>query len=105
MSKTHENHIVPVSTYLTIFTILIVMTAVTVWVAFHDFGFWNTPVAMIIASFKATLVLLFFMHLKYSPRLMTIVFFSSAYMLALLILIVMADITTRTIPAVSSVGM
>ena len=62
-------HIVPVSTYLKIFAVLVVLTVVTVFAARVDFGAMNLVVAMLIASVKATLVALFFMHLKYEHKL------------------------------------
>ena len=68
-----EPHVVPVSTYLTIFFLLLLLTGATVWAAGHDFGPLNTLVALGIAIFKATLVVLYFMHVKYSSRLTQIV--------------------------------
>jgi cytochrome c oxidase subunit 4 len=63
----HElGHIVPMSVYVSVLAALIILTVVTVLVAkFVDFGHWNFPVAMLVASIKAGLVALFFMHLKY----------------------------------------
>lgn len=58
-------HIVPRKTYLTILIALLILTAITVAVARVDFGNWNLVVAMLVASIKAGLVTLFFMHLKY----------------------------------------
>jgi cytochrome c oxidase subunit 4 len=57
-----SGHISPKSTYYTIFGTLMVMTAVTVLVAFVNIGILNFPIALTIAIFKATLVVLFFMH-------------------------------------------
>ena len=59
-------HISPKSTYYAIFGALMVLTAVTVAVAFVNLGSFNFPVAIGIAITKATLVILFFMHAKYS---------------------------------------
>jgi cytochrome c oxidase subunit 4 len=63
------DHVVPVGTYILVFLALMVGTAVTVAASYVDLGMWNTPVAMLIAITKAGLVVSFFMHLKYSPRL------------------------------------
>jgi cytochrome c oxidase subunit 4 len=52
-----------------VFLALMVGTGVTVAASYVDLGIWNTPVAMLIACTKASLVVFFFMHLKYSPRL------------------------------------
>jgi cytochrome c oxidase subunit 4 len=62
-------HISPKSTYYAIFGALMVLTAVTVAVAFVNLGAFNFPVAIAIAVTKATLVVLFFMHVKYSSQL------------------------------------
>ena len=58
-------HIVPFKMYAKVLGMLFVLTAVTVWIAGFDFGSMNLVVAMLVASVKATLVALFFMHLKY----------------------------------------
>ena len=62
-------HFSPKSTYYAIFAALMVGTIVTVAVAFVDLGILNFPVAISIALTKASLVVLFFMHVKYSSRL------------------------------------
>ena len=64
-----SGHVSPKSTYYTIFGALMVLTAVTVAVAFVNLGALNFPVALGIAITKATLVVLFFMHVKYSSQL------------------------------------
>lgn len=62
----HElGHIVPPSMFLTVLIALLILTAITVAVSRVDFGAWNMVVAMVVASIKAGLVTLFFMHLKY----------------------------------------
>ena len=65
----HKRHISPLNMYFTIFGALMVGTALTVAVAFFNLGPLNTPIALAIAFFKATLVILFFMHVKYSHPL------------------------------------
>ena len=70
MSEHHaEHHVVPLKIYFLIFFALMIGTVITVAAAFVDMGFLNTPVALIIALVKASLVILFFMHVKYSPKL------------------------------------
>jgi cytochrome c oxidase subunit IV len=78
-------HIVPVSTYLLVFLALMVLTAATIWVATIDFGALNTVVALGIAILKASLVVLFFMHVKYSPGLTKLLVAASFAWLALMI--------------------
>ncbi len=64
--ESHDlGHIVPFKTYANILGILLVLTIVTVAISYVDFGMMNIIVAMIIASIKAGLVGLYFMHLKY----------------------------------------
>ena len=68
-----SGHVSPKSVYYTIFAALMVLTGVTVIAAFVNLGALNFPVALAIAIIKATLVVLFFMHVKYSSRLTQIV--------------------------------
>ena len=62
-------HVSPKSTYYAIFGALMVGTVITVAAAFINLGILNFPVALAIAVTKATLVILFFMHVKYSSSL------------------------------------
>jgi cytochrome c oxidase subunit 4 len=80
-----STHVVGTRVYLAVFAALMVLTGITVWAARHDFGALNTPVAMGIAVVKATLVILFFMHVKYSPRLTKLVVASAFVWLAIMI--------------------
>jgi cytochrome c oxidase subunit 4 len=88
-------HVVSWPIYLGIFLILAVLTAATVWAAGHDFGSFNTLVALTIAVVKATLVVLYFMHLRYSPRLTILVVFMGLVWLAILILLTLSDYLSR----------
>jgi cytochrome c oxidase subunit IV len=90
-----SNHIVPRRTYYLIFLTLMVCTAITVAVAFIDLGPLNTFVAMTIAVLKATLVVLFFMHVKYSTRLTWAVVMASVFWLGILIVMTAGDYLTR----------
>ena len=81
----NEPHIVPIPIYLAVFAALMVGTYLTVWAAGKDFGAFNTVVALGIATTKATLVVLFFMHVKYSARLTQLVVAAAVVFLALLI--------------------
>jgi len=62
-------HVVPVGTYIAVFIALMVLTILTVAASRLDLGALNTPVALGIAVTKALLVILFFMHVKYGPRI------------------------------------
>ena len=90
-----SNHIVPPRTYYLIFLTLMVCTAITVAVAFVDLGPLNAVVAMTIAVLKATLVVLFFMHVKYSTRLTWAVVLGSVFWLGILIVMTAGDYLTR----------
>lgn len=90
-----SEHIVPLKTYYAIFAALLAGTAVTVGVAFLDLGPMNTVVAITIAVIKALLVVLYFMHVKYSSRL-TWVFAGAGFVwLVLMIGFTIADFDTR----------
>jgi len=88
-------HVVPTRVYYTIFAILMVCTGLTVWIAFLDLGPLNTIAALGIAVFKATLVVLFFMHVKYSTRLTWAVVLGSVFWFGILIALTMSDYLTR----------
>ena len=90
-----EHVIVPRSTYYTIFAALIVLTGLTTAVAFFDLGLLNPVVALSIAVFKATLVALFFMHLKYGSRLAWVIAGAAVFWLAILLLLILSDYLTR----------
>ena len=89
------SHISPKSTYYTIFGLLMVFTAVTVAVAFVDVGILNFPIALAIAITKATLVVLFFMHVKYSSRLTKMFVGMAFFFLAILFGLTMTDYLSR----------
>jgi cytochrome c oxidase subunit 4 len=91
----HEEHIVPPGVYLAVFLCLLAGTALTIWVAFHDWGAWNNPIALVIATVKASLVVLYFMHLRYSPRLTTLVLAVTLSMMLVLMGMTSADYLTR----------
>jgi cytochrome c oxidase subunit 4 len=88
-------HVVPVKVYVTVFVLLLAMTATTTAVSGIDLGPWNTVVALGIAVFKASLVVLFFMHARYSPRLTRVVIIGGLFWLAILLLITFSDFASR----------
>ena len=89
------HHLIPKKIYYTIFGLLMLCTYLTVQIAFFDLGPLNTVAALGIASFKATLVVLFFMHVKYSTRLTWAVVLGSLFWLGILLTLTMADYLTR----------
>ena len=88
-------HISPKSTYYAIFAALMVGTAITVAVAFVNLGAFNFPVALAIAVTKATLVVLFFMHVKYSSRLTKLTVVLSLFFVVILFAETLMDYATR----------
>ena len=88
-------HIVPKRVYYTIFAILMLCTLLTVLIAFVDLGPFNTVAALTIAVFKAALVVLYFMHVKYSTRLTWAVVAGSVFWLGILLVLTMSDYLTR----------
>ena len=91
-----SEHIVSVRIYFVIFLVLMVGTALTVWAGFIDFpGPLNVIIALTIASVKATLVVLYFMHLRYSARLVWIIFLSALFWMGILFALTFSDYWTR----------
>jgi len=90
-----SGHIVPVRTYLGIFLALLALTALTTAVAFYDLGRWNTVVALAIAVTKMLLVVLFFMHLKYSSGLTRLILVAGFFWFAILVAFTLSDELTR----------
>jgi len=90
-----SEHVVSTRTYYAIFITLMVLTAVTVGVATLDLGRFNVVAALAIAVVKATLVLLYFMHLRYSPRLTWLIVSVAFVWLLILIGLTMSDELTR----------
>jgi cytochrome c oxidase subunit 4 len=88
-------HVSPLSTYLTIFGALMVLSAITVGAAFINLGSFNSVVALAIAGLKATLVILYFMHVKYSSRLTKLTVVLSLFFVAILFAETLMDYATR----------
>ena len=90
-----SGHVSPKSVYYSIFGALMVFTGITVGAAFVNLGAFNFPVALAIAIIKATLVVLFFMHVKYSSRLTKLVVATSLFFLLILLAETFMDYATR----------
>jgi cytochrome c oxidase subunit 4 len=91
-----SEHVVPLKTNVAVWLALLVLTGVTAGVAFIDLGPFNTIVALVIATFKALLVALIFMHVKYaSERLTKVVLIAAVFFLMILLGLSLADYTTR----------
>jgi cytochrome c oxidase subunit 4 len=92
-----RHHEPSLPTYYAVFGGLIGLTLLTVAAAYAEFlpTAWHTPVALAIAGAKATLVLMFFMHLWYGPRLTWLIAFGSLVWLAIMFGLTFADYLTR----------
>jgi cytochrome c oxidase subunit IV len=91
----HATHVSPIRLYVGIFVALLALTAATTLIAFQDLGPFNNVVAIGIAAVKATLVILFFMHMRWSSRMVPIVFASGIFWLLILLGITLADYFSR----------
>lgn len=90
-----SEHVVPTRVYYTVFAVLMASTYITVQVALLDLGALNTVVALAIAVFKAALVVLFFMHVKYETSLTWAVVGGSVLWLGILLGLTFSDYLTR----------
>jgi cytochrome c oxidase subunit 4 len=98
--ETYTGHAAPhhqssLVSYFVIFFALMILNVITVWVSRIDLGAMNTVVAMSIAILKATLVILWFMHVIHSPRMTWIVVISSFLWLGVLFVLTFSDYLTR----------
>jgi cytochrome c oxidase subunit 4 len=91
-----SEHIVSIRIYVAVFLTLMLGTALTVWAGLHDFPRQlNVIIALTIAVIKATLVVLYFMHVRYSSRLIWVVFTSALFWLVILFALTLSDYWTR----------
>jgi cytochrome c oxidase subunit 4 len=88
-------HIVGPRVYVTILFALLLGTGLTVWASFVDLGVWNPVIALAIATTKAVLVVLYFMHVRYSSRLTMLTVGAGIFMFLVLISLTLADYISR----------
>ena len=98
-----SDHVVKPRFYVLVFAVLLALTALTVWVATIDLGRWNTPMALAIAVVKAVLVLLFFMHLRWSSRINWLAVGAAIFWLLHLLAGTAADYATRPRPGLPGI--
>ena len=89
------SHVIPQKVYLLVFATLICMTLITVDVAFYNLGLLNFYIAIAIATTKATIVVMYFMHVKYSPRLTWLFALAGVFWFIILIVLTFSDYLTR----------
>jgi cytochrome c oxidase subunit IV len=92
--STHD-HVLPLRVYFGVFLALLAGTALTTWVATIDLGRMNDAVALAIAGTKAALVILYFMHVRYSSKLVWVFSIAGFLWLALFFVLILADYETR----------
>ncbi len=97
-----SHHVVSWKVYLGVFLALCVLTVITVEVTAHDFGPFNLVVALGVAITKATLVVLYFMHARYSPKLTAVVIASSIAFFFILVFLLLTDYVSRPWPLVAA---
>jgi cytochrome c oxidase subunit 4 len=90
-----SGHVTPLKVYIGVFLALMALTTVTIIVAYVDLGEINKVVALGIATFKATLVVLYFMHVKHASRLTKLIVLSGLFFLLILLLLTMVDYGSR----------
>ena len=97
MSEHNElaHHIVGPGVYVVILFALLVGTGLTVWASFVDLGLWNPVIALAIATTKAMLVVLYFMHVRYSSKLTMLTIGAGVFMFLVLISLTLADYISR----------
>ena len=91
--------ITPTRTYYMVFAALITLTLVTVAVSFLELGALHTTIGVLIGAVKATLVVLFFMHLLHSSRLSWLAFLAGLFWFGILMTLTLSDYLTRQVLA------
>jgi cytochrome c oxidase subunit 4 len=92
----HEHHVVGPKVYLGILVLLLVLTAVTTGAAFINMGVFSPIVALAIACFKAVMVILFFMHIRYSSKVMMLTVGAGFFTFLVLITMTLCDYISRS---------
>ncbi len=90
-----QQHVIPQKIYILVFVTLLLLTLVTVDVAFYDAGWLSIYIALAIATCKALLVTLFFIHVRYSSRLTRVFIAAGLIFLIILLVLTLGDILTR----------
>jgi cytochrome c oxidase subunit 4 len=90
-----EHHIVTPLQYVFVFATLLVFTGITVGAAYVDLKWANPVIALAIASFKAVVVILFFMHAAYQSRLIKMTIGAGFFVFLVLIAMTMTDYVSR----------
>jgi cytochrome c oxidase subunit IV len=92
--KTSLTHVIDIRVLMAVFVALMVLTAITVAISYFDFGAMNLVVALSVATIKAALVAMWFMHLRYDNPLHAFIFLVGIAFLGLFLVITMLDAVT-----------
>jgi cytochrome c oxidase subunit 4 len=95
MAEHGQHHVVAKKIYYAVFGTLMVLTLVTVAIAYVNLGPMNAVAALVIACFKATIVVLYFMHVKYSTRLVKLSIVAGLYWMGIIMVLTLSDYLTR----------
>jgi cytochrome c oxidase subunit 4 len=90
-----DHHIISPLVYVVVYITLLSCTALTVWAAYQEFGIFNPMIALGIACFKGVIVILWFMHVKYSSKLVKLTVFSGFTTFLVLVVMTLLDYFTR----------
>lgn len=90
-----HDHVVPPKTYMIVGSALLVLTGITVWASYLELGVFNPIIAIFIAVVKATIVVLFFMHVFYSSKLTKLTVGAGLFTFLTLIAMTLADYISR----------
>ena len=88
-------HIVTSKTYYIIWALLMFFTALTFGVSYVDLGPWSAVIAVVIAATKATIIALFFMHMKYAEKVTQVVGIAALFWLGIMFTLTATDFFTR----------
>lgn len=95
MSDKHTAHIFEYKSLFYVLMALLVLTGITIGISFVDLGSLNVWIALVIASIKGSLVLIFFMHMKYEGRVLVLSFMGTIFFLAIMISFTFWDVAFR----------
>ena len=90
-SNTHEHDLLPYSLYLKVWVALLILTGLTIWVSTIDLYKWHVFTAMLIATVKVSLVVLYFMHLRFENKLIWIMILAALITYAIFVGLTFAD--------------
>lgn len=90
-----SHHVLSLKAHFAVFAALMILTVITVMVSTVDLGAWNTIVALLVASIKGLVVILWFMHVKFSSRLTQLFVCAGFIWLIVMVLIMTSDYSAR----------